>query len=132
MIKKLKDLGFKKIPGTEPGFHMYELTPAKLQSFDENFKPQAASEPRTEKRASLQARKRTSLTSKQIWDIVGYMKEKYKYKYIVCTGGVDDYFTNYKQAKKVYNEWIDLGYNDVQIEKSDKIVKEIYESNRIR
>ena len=64
MIKKLKDLGFKKIPGTEPGFHMYELTPAKLQSFDENFKPQAASEPRTEKRASLQARKRTSLTNK--------------------------------------------------------------------
>jgi hypothetical protein len=64
MIKKLKDLGFKKIPGTEPGFHMYELTPAKLQSFDENFKPQAASEPRTEKRTSLQARKRSSLTSK--------------------------------------------------------------------
>ena len=64
MIKKLKDLGFKKIPGTEPGFHMYELTPAKLQSFDENFKPQAASEPRTEKRTSLQARKRTSLTNK--------------------------------------------------------------------
>jgi hypothetical protein len=64
MIKKLKDLGFKKIPGTEPGFHMYELTPAKLQSFDENFKPQAASDARDEKRASLQARKRTSLTNK--------------------------------------------------------------------
>ena len=62
-MKKLLDLGFKKIK-TEPGFHMYELTPAKLNSFDENFKPQAASEPRTEKRASLQARKRTSLTSK--------------------------------------------------------------------
>jgi hypothetical protein len=64
MIKKLKDLGFKKIPGTEPGFHMYELTPAKLQSFDENFKPQASNESRIEKRASVQARKRTSLTSK--------------------------------------------------------------------
>ena len=62
-MKKLLDLGFKKIK-TEPGFHMYELTPAKLNSFDENFKPQAASEPRTEKRTSLQARKRTSLTSK--------------------------------------------------------------------
>ena len=62
-MKKLLDLGFKKIP-TEDGLHMYELTPAKLQSFDENFKPQAASAPRTEKRASLQARKRTSLTSK--------------------------------------------------------------------
>ena len=39
-MKKLLDLGFKKIP-TEDGFHMYELTPAKLQSFDENFKEQA-------------------------------------------------------------------------------------------
>ena len=56
--KKLKALGFKKIPGTEPGFHMYELTPAKLQSFDENFKPQTA------KRASVQARKRTSKLDK--------------------------------------------------------------------
>ena len=43
-MKKLKDLGFKKVPGTEPGFHMWELTPAKLQQFDENFKPQAASD----------------------------------------------------------------------------------------
>jgi len=41
-MNRLKKLGFKKIPGTEPGFHMYELTPAKLQSFDENFKPQAS------------------------------------------------------------------------------------------
>ena len=39
-MNRLKKLGFKKIPGTEPGFHMYELTPAKLQSFDENFKQQ--------------------------------------------------------------------------------------------
>ena len=65
-MNKLKKLGFKKIPGTEPGFHMYELTPAKLQSFDENFKPQTA------KRPSAQARKRTSLTNKQIWDIIRY------------------------------------------------------------
>ena len=42
-MKKLKDLGFKKVRGTEPGFTMYELTPAKLQQFDENFKPQAPS-----------------------------------------------------------------------------------------
>ena len=42
-MNKLKKLGFKKVPGTEPGFHMYELTPAKLNGFDENFKPQAAS-----------------------------------------------------------------------------------------
>jgi hypothetical protein len=29
-MKKLKDLGFKKVRGTSPGFHMYELTPARL------------------------------------------------------------------------------------------------------
>ena len=39
-MKKLLDLGFKKVRGTEKGFVMYELTPAKLQQFDENFKPQ--------------------------------------------------------------------------------------------
>ena len=43
-MNKLKKLGFKKVPGTEPGFHMYELTPAKLQQFDENFKQQAPSD----------------------------------------------------------------------------------------
>ena len=43
-MNRLKKLGFKKIPGTEPGFHMYELTPAKLQAFDSHFKPQAASD----------------------------------------------------------------------------------------
>ena len=43
-MNKLKKLGFKKVPGTEPGFHMYELTPATLQAFDEHFKPQAASD----------------------------------------------------------------------------------------
>ena len=43
-MKKLLDLGFKKVRGTEPGFHMYELTPAKLLAFDSHFKPQAASD----------------------------------------------------------------------------------------
>ena len=42
-MNKLNKLGFKKVPGTAPGFHMWELTPAKLQQFDENFKPQAPS-----------------------------------------------------------------------------------------
>jgi hypothetical protein len=42
-MKKLLDLGFKKVKGTAPGFHMYELTPAKLQGFDSHFQPQAAS-----------------------------------------------------------------------------------------
>jgi len=31
-MKKLKDLGFKKVRGTEPGFHMWELTPAHLDT----------------------------------------------------------------------------------------------------
>jgi len=56
--KKLKALGFKKIPGTEPGFHMYELTPAKLQAFDENFRPQAASDARSVDTANKLASKR--------------------------------------------------------------------------
>ena len=43
-MKKLLDLGFKKVRGTEKGFVMYELTPAKLQAFDSHFKPQAASD----------------------------------------------------------------------------------------
>ena len=50
-MNRLKKLGFKKIPGTEPGFHMYELTLAKLQAFDENFRAQA------NKRASKRAHK---------------------------------------------------------------------------
>ncbi len=39
-MKKLLDLGFKKIK-TEPGFHMYELTPARLPVA--SHKPQAPS-----------------------------------------------------------------------------------------
>jgi hypothetical protein len=31
-MKKLKDLGFKKVRGTSPGFHMWELNPAELGS----------------------------------------------------------------------------------------------------
>ena len=66
-MKQLKKLGFKKIPGTEPGFHMYELNPAELGSrprIHDNLKSEAASDARSEKRPSVQARKRTSLTNK--------------------------------------------------------------------
>ena len=42
-MNKLKKLGFKKVHGTAPGFHMYELNPATLQAFDSHFKPQATS-----------------------------------------------------------------------------------------
>jgi hypothetical protein len=31
-MNRLKKLGFKKVPGTSPGFHMYELTPAHLDT----------------------------------------------------------------------------------------------------
>jgi hypothetical protein len=55
--KKLKALGFKKIPGTEPGFHMYELTLARL--------PAAGAAPNA-KRASSQANKRTSLQAHKL------------------------------------------------------------------
>jgi hypothetical protein len=61
--KKLKALGFKKIPGTEPGFHMYELNPAELgsrQRIHDNLKAEAASAAPNAKRASTQANKRTS------------------------------------------------------------------------
>ena len=47
-MKQLKKLGFKKIK-TEPGFHMYELTPARLNSFDSNFKSQATSRKQVKK-----------------------------------------------------------------------------------
>ena len=43
-MKKLKDLGFKKVRGTEPGFVMYELTPAELgarQRIYDNLKAEA-------------------------------------------------------------------------------------------
>jgi hypothetical protein len=49
-MKKLKDLGFKKVRGTSPGFHMWELTPARLDTGNKSQaasdKPQAASNKR--------------------------------------------------------------------------------------
>ena len=58
-MKKLLDLGFKKIP-TEDGFVMYELSPAALQGFDENFKPQAAS-----RKQQAASRKQQATSGKQ-------------------------------------------------------------------
>jgi hypothetical protein len=54
MEKKLKSLGFKKVAGTAPGFHMYELTPARLPAASHKLqatssKPQAASNKRLDK-----------------------------------------------------------------------------------
>jgi hypothetical protein len=60
-MKRLKELGFKKIK-TEPGFHMYELTPARLDLIKVELKKiiKTNRDARTEKRPSVQARKRTS------------------------------------------------------------------------
>ena len=44
-MNKLKKLGFKKVPGTEPGFHMYEFNPAELgarQRIHDNLKAEDA------------------------------------------------------------------------------------------
>jgi len=38
------------------------------------------------------------------------------WRYIVWVGGVDDYYVNYKDAKRDADEWKDKGYNDVIIE----------------
>jgi hypothetical protein len=60
-MKRLKELGFKKIK-TEPGFHMYELTPARLDLIKVELKKilKTNREARDEKRASSQANKRAS------------------------------------------------------------------------
>jgi hypothetical protein len=61
-MKRLKELGFKKVRGTEPGFHMYELTPARLDLIKVELKKilKTNREARDEKRASSQANKRAS------------------------------------------------------------------------
>tara|TARA_R100001591_G_scaffold47340_1_gene58026 strand:+ start:316 stop:510 length:195 start_codon:yes stop_codon:yes gene_type:complete len=37
-------------------------------------------------------------------------------RYIVWVGGTDDYYKDYKDAKRDANEWRDKGYDDVIIE----------------
>jgi hypothetical protein len=54
MEKKLKSLGFKKLRGTDPGFVMFELTPARLPAASHKLqaasdKPQASSNKRLDK-----------------------------------------------------------------------------------
>lgn len=39
-----------------------------------------------------------------------------KYKYIVWVGGCDDYYSNYKDAKRDADAWKAKGYDDVVIE----------------
>ena len=42
--------------------------------------------------------------------------KKIDWKYIVWVGGVDEYYTTYEKAKEHYDEWVELGYDDVFIE----------------
>jgi len=49
------------------------------------------------------------------------MSEWSEWKYIVWVGGVDDYYTNYLDAKKAYDEWIAQGYDEVIIERIEEI-----------
>tara|TARA_R100000808_G_C2081567_1_gene105195 strand:+ start:545 stop:712 length:168 start_codon:yes stop_codon:yes gene_type:complete len=39
------------------------------------------------------------------------------WRYIVWVGGVDDYYVNYKDAKRDADEWKAKGYTDVIIER---------------
>ena len=44
-------------------------------------------------------------------------EEQMKHKYIVWIGGIDEYFTNYTEAKKCCDYWKQKKYDDVVIEK---------------
>lgn len=48
-----------------------------------------------------------------------------KYRYIVWIGSVDEYFTNYADAKKCYYYWKQKKYDDVVIEKIEERDQEI-------
>ena len=39
-----------------------------------------------------------------------------EWKYVVWVGACDDYYVDYEQAKKHYDEWIDKGYDDVHLQ----------------
>jgi hypothetical protein len=41
---------------------------------------------------------------------------KNKYNWIVWVGDTPDYYVDYKDAERDYDEWIDDGYDDVKIE----------------
>ena len=38
-----------------------------------------------------------------------------KWNYIVWVGATPDYYVNYDDARRAYNEWVDEGYDDVQL-----------------
>jgi len=42
-----------------------------------------------------------------------------KWRYIVWVGATPDYYVNYDDAKRAYDEWIDEGYDDVYLYAAD-------------
>jgi hypothetical protein len=47
-----------------------------------------------------------------------HIDQDYKdgWRYIVWVGGNDDYYKNYKDAKRDYDEWEDKGYDEIYLE----------------
>ena len=45
------------------------------------------------------------------------------WRYIVCVCAVDDYYVNYKDAKRDADEWKDKGYDDVIIEQIEEYIQ---------
>jgi hypothetical protein len=43
-----------------------------------------------------------------------------RWNYIVWVGATPDYYVNYEDAQRAYDEWIDKGYDDVIIEEIKK------------
>lgn len=37
------------------------------------------------------------------------------WNYVVWVSGSDDYYANYEDAKRDYDEWLDKGYDEVQL-----------------
>ena len=44
-------------------------------------------------------------------------KKNDNWNYIVWVGACDDYYKNYDDAKRDYDEWVDDGYDDVHLYK---------------
>ena len=42
-----------------------------------------------------------------------------RWNYIVWVGATPDYYVNYEDAKRAYDEWIDEGYDDVYLYSAD-------------
>ena len=47
------------------------------------------------------------------------------WRYIVWVGGVDDYYVNYKDAKRDADEWKDKGYDGIYLEEINPHGKDI-------